>query len=589
MPYQYFNDHYKSDNVGIFSYSKPESPVVINDQGITYPVVETNRALDGDLVYYVIDQPAIVVNDNDNDSNTVVTVVGIKERSQNLKKIVGVLQITTTKIYGTTKRGLPIYSLVPLSWRYPNFSVPSSVKTKWKEAGPIRNVYVLTEFNEWTPFQKYPVARCVNILGTITDEEAEDMALIHKNSLHVKKYPSLPPPEPETIAERIQNDSDTIIAIDPQGSKDLDDAFHIDDKYVYVHIADVDSLFQQHGPWETEIQKRLISVYAKQTYHMLPNQYSTKVLSLNDLEMSNTVTVVLDHKLQGQRYYLSRMKTTHCLTYEKAQEIFDADADADSSSVLAKALCKLAQITESKDTHKMVERLMVATNAYIGQVLHDNGYSLARVMAVQPLTTQKSEVLSYLKYRSLKGANYAVIDPDMEDAPHSMLQKNHYVHFTSPIRRYADLIVHRLLKNPKCYTKEQLQSLATQINEYNAQVKRYYRDAAVMKLFHALGDAVETIEGYIVDYSEDSNNIYVYLPKYEIEYRYQLFSDKLNGIMSISDTDTTLILTNKQSQEVWHIPKYELVDFDLSTNWTENRLSRKVVMRVTGLSSAFFR
>src|SRR5436190_12282649 len=52
----------------------------------------------------------------------------------------------------------------------------------------------------------------------------------------------------------------------------------------------------------------------------------------------------------------------------------------------------------------------------------------------------EERILSYLMLRSLKQAKYSV-----DNAGHFALAAKTYTHFTSPIRRYPDLIVHRLL------------------------------------------------------------------------------------------------------------------------------------------------
>ncbi|NCB31291.1 MAG: ribonuclease R, partial [Clostridia bacterium] len=86
-------------------------------------------------------------------------------------------------------------------------------------------------------------------------------------------------------------------------------------------------------------------------------------------------------------------------------------------------------------------------NTFLGTL----GYGIKNIGNVRPGTLQKvllaskgtkeETVINRVTLRSLKKARYSA-----ECLGHFGLAAEHYCHFTSPIRRYPDLIVHRLLK-----------------------------------------------------------------------------------------------------------------------------------------------
>jgi ribonuclease R len=86
-------------------------------------------------------------------------------------------------------------------------------------------------------------------------------------------------------------------------------------------------------------------------------------------------------------------------------------------------------------TGKRVREIEIPKEVHITPRMYQK---LAEKIAGKP----EERILSYLMLRSLKQARYSE-----ENLGHFALAAPTYTHFTSPIRRYPDLIVHRILKN----------------------------------------------------------------------------------------------------------------------------------------------
>lgn len=139
-----------------------------------------------------------------------------------------------------------------------------------------------------------------------------------------------------------------------------------------------------------------------------------------------------------------------------------------------------AFIRERGTAERMIEQFMLAANEGVASLLKDSGLpcvyrvhgkpdpeklrslsAFARVIGVDPSAIEhddvtlynvekfldeakkkgKGEILSYMTLRCMMKARY-----ERELSPHFGLGADCYCHFTSPIRRYPDLVVHRIIK-----------------------------------------------------------------------------------------------------------------------------------------------
>jgi ribonuclease R len=130
-------------------------------------------------------------------------------------------------------------------------------------------------------------------------------------------------------------------------------------------------------------------------------------------------------------------------------------------------------------------------------------------------------VITYLMLRTMKRATYSA-----ENSGHFGLASERYTHFTSPIRRYPDLIVHRLLKADRGSDRQapfdleglesQLDCIATESSENERNAEDAERQYVDWKKVQFMADKVgSSFEGYIT--SVHAFGFFVELDAYFVE------------------------------------------------------------------------
>ena len=157
-----------------------------------------------------------------------------------------------------------------------------------------------------------------------------------------------------------------------------------------------------------------------------------------DLEVPETELVI-----DGTGEPVDVIKSERLFAHRLIEEMMLAANVAVAKQFAKKEIPAIYRTHEPPDPLKiaMLEKFM----ASFGADIHLSGDRLQKKLtkALQEFTNEaQSQVIHMLTLRSMSQARYT-----LDNIGHFGLGFDFYTHFTSPIRRYPDLIVHRLLKN----------------------------------------------------------------------------------------------------------------------------------------------
>ncbi len=160
-----------------------------------------------------------------------------------------------------------------------------------------------------------------------------------------------------------------------------------------------------------------------------------------------------------------------------------------------------------------VDQVHILSNVYTKIRENLDNYQILTVLhhiQFEHLHPQTAAAIAGLRQsRRSCGADYVVSTEDKKEYWHDTLQCAQYTHFTSPIRRYIDIVVQRLLQaaiqSKRCpYNREELQEICRQTKEAVKRSNNYAREVKRLDLATQLRSISHQVVSIVQQITEDA-------------------------------------------------------------------------------------
>lgn len=313
------------------------------------------------------------------------------------------------------------------------------------------------------------------------------------------------------------------VTIDSAYTKDIDDAVYAkrtDNGYeIFIAIADVSTYVKKDTTLDLNAKEQTTTFYLDTIkVVMLPKMLSENLCSLNPGEKRNSL---ICHAKLDENFNVLESEFIHAkvlshakLTYDDIDTYLSKKEEQVSEEMFKESLvfnnktntlekmsdevftqynlkeslgvlhdyAKHYQSTKTREELYWPARVDYTLNALgkIDKMFEENEQSFSQQLVEASMLLANRESAKHLAkdypYLGLYRNQYEPVNGlaqpafyDFSNVGHWGLETEHYTHFTSPIRRYTDLIVHRLIKNKlgieKCdYTNDELKEIVKQNN-----------------------------------------------------------------------------------------------------------------------------
>jgi exoribonuclease R len=382
---------------------------------------------------------------------------------KNSSSIPAVLVLEGNKMFGRYKDKF-LYKCVPDDKRLPIFLVPYKIKPGFNKK--VINKYVTFEFRNWE--NKHPMGVItqtigdVNILPNFYEYQLYCKSLyasiqdFTKKTMRKLKTKS----ENEFIDEIIREyklvdrRNDKVYSIDPNLSKDFDDAFsfkYIDDNIcsLSIFISNVAIWLDALDLWSS-FSNRIATIYLPDRKRpMLPTVLSDALCSLQEERTRFAFTLQIDFDIENMKiikynFTNSVIRVTKNLRYDTQEQETNLMYLKLKAFIFKLNKIKDFRYMESIDTsHEVIAYLMILMNYISAKEMKSKKVGIYRsakyndISKYNPPKEATTKVKKFLKMWQSSGGNYVKYN-NIEG--HEILDLDAYVHITSPIRRLVDLL-----------------------------------------------------------------------------------------------------------------------------------------------------
>ena len=412
--------------------------------------------------------------------------------------IIGILKLSSRVKYGNTKRGIPYYKFKPSDKDLSIYLVSTKIRIK-------KDVFAVILPNK-NNVKKYKRGNLDFIIGEVGNIINEYKYILYQTRLFYKSWDNII--KKNKLQDKIENDiikdielqkikpSYNVISIDPLGCTDIDDALHIEINEnivkIGIHITNV-NYYLDNNKLNNLIKERLFSVYSPLSQqNMIPDIYANNLCSLLENKNRKTISIIYTYTLNKKLKIINKPLYEKQELYKIINETFEIKSTIVNNNknysykdvdVIKNKFLKYNRLNEkfkkkinkkvkkelnkngimiynlfnftnnvlklNLDSHKLVEYFMIKANTTIGNYLFKNlgEKSIIRNHLTSNKIKSPDEINEYMNLRLMKKATYNFADLDITKNYHYGLNIHNYTHFTSPIRRYNDIIIHTQILN----------------------------------------------------------------------------------------------------------------------------------------------